>query len=104
MINAALLSAVLSAIAVGFFAALKYYSNTLGPNPESFDYNKFIPIFVLSVAVSIGMVLGTGNAITSDQVNNFLTLNFMLVLFANTGWTILVKKYPSLGQLFSPPP
>ncbi len=96
MINAALLSAVLSAILVGFFAALKYYSNTLGPTPESFDYNKFIPIFILSVAVSVGMVIGTGNAVGPDQVNDFLAMNFLLVMFANTGWTILTKKYPSI--------
>lgn len=100
---ALVLTTLLSVIVAGFFAALKYYSNTIGSNPENFDLNKLAPILIISVAVSIGMYLGAGTVIEQEALVDFITANFLLVIFANTGWTILVKKYPSLGQLFSSP-
>jgi len=83
---------IMNALVAGLFGALKYYSNTLGPNPEQFDMKKFVPIMILSVIVSAGMIVGSQD-VTADRINDFLTANFTLVVFANTVYSIVVKKY-----------
>lgn len=96
----ALIALVLSAIVVGLFAALKYYSNTVGSNPETFEMKKFLPIMTLSIVISVTLALVNGVSMTAEGIAEYMTANFTLVLFANTLWTILAKKYPSLDSIF----
>jgi hypothetical protein len=96
MIESALISVILGSITVGLFGALKFYSNTLGNNPESFDLKKFAPIMIVGISFSIIMAL-TGNVeMTAQSIGEFISANFILVIFVNTIITILLKKlYPS---------
>lgn len=87
------ISIIISAIVAGMFGALKYYSNTLGSNPESFDMRKFAPILIISVIVSFGMVVSGGDMATAEGIKNYITDNFILVIFANTALTIVEKWY-----------
>jgi len=84
---------VVSALVAGLYGAIKYYSNTLGPNAEQFDMNKFIPIVVISILISIGFAVGANQMFTADQIVEYLGANFTLVIFANTVYTIILKKF-----------
>lgn len=81
-----------SAFVAGLFGALKYYSNTIGTNPEQFSMMKFAPIVILSVIVSVGFALGANQMFTADMIVEYLTANFTLVAFANTVFSIMLKK------------
>jgi len=84
---------VINTLVVALFAALKYYSNTIGPNPEEFSLSKFAPILIISVLVGIGLSLSTGgSAMEVDQIVTFISENFMLVIFINTLYSIIMKK------------
>lgn len=103
MIYSALVSILVSAVVVGIFGALKYYSNSVDPtNPESFEIKKFAPILVISILISLGMAYYYGDITTPELLSDFLSKNFLLVMFVNTGWTILLKKFPSFGDYFLP--
>lgn len=91
----AVVSIILSATTVGLFGALKYYSNTLGNNPESFDIMKFAPIAVLGIIISIGSAIFGDLQMTQEGISQFIAANFILVVFANTAWTIIQKKFLS---------
>lgn len=93
MLTNALVSILLSAMVAGFFGALKFYSNTLGPNPETFDLSKFAPIMILSVIISVGFALYQGVVMTPEGITEFVSANFILVLFANTVYSIVLKYY-----------
>lgn len=95
----ALVPILVSAGVAGFFGALKYYSNTLGPNPEQFELKKFIPIVTISLIVSIGFAIGAGNMLNAEQIVEYLTANFTLVIFANTVYGMIIKRYPNLLSL-----
>jgi hypothetical protein len=88
-----ILPILISALVAGIFGALKYYSNTLGPNPETFDLSKFAPIMILSIIISVGFAVFNGVAMTPEGITEFVTANFVLVLFANTVWTVITKWY-----------
>jgi ethanolamine transporter EutH len=102
MVVNALIPILISALTAGLFGALKFYSNTLGSDPETFELKKFLPIVVLSVIISVGFAFGAGDMITSDQIVEYLTANFMLVIFANTVYSIVQKKYPNLLSFLTP--
>jgi hypothetical protein len=87
------ISIIISAVVAGLFGALKYYSNTLGTNPETFDMRKFIPILIISVVVSIGMVVSGGDMATAEGLRQYIEENFIVVIFANTALTIIEKWY-----------
>lgn len=100
-ISAALIPLLLSAIVAGLFGALKYYSNILGSNPETFELGKFIPILIISIILSIGFVLSGGSTGTAEEISKFISANFLLVMFANTVWTIILKKYPCIAEMLN---
>jgi hypothetical protein len=89
---------LISAFMVGLFGAMKFYSNTLGSNPESFDLRKFAPLAILGIAFSVGSALMYGAFVDAAQVAEYISVNFMWVLFINTVLTIIGKKFPSIGQ------
>ena len=86
----------------GFFGALKYYSNTIGPEPEKFEIKKFLPIITISVIVSVGFAVGAGDMLNADQVVEYLTANFTLVMFVNTIYGMILKKYPNALSFLTP--
>lgn len=100
-ISAALIPLILSALAAGFFGALKYYSNILGSEPEKFELAKFMPIVIISIIISLAFALTGGSVSTAEEISAFITGNFLLVIFVNTIWTIILKKYPGLAELLN---
>lgn len=84
---------LVSAGVAGMFGALKYYSNTIGPNPEDFSLRKFAPIMILSIIISVGFAFGANQMFTADMILEYLTANFTLVAFANTAFSIILKKF-----------
>jgi uncharacterized membrane protein YiaA len=89
---------ILSNISTGLFGAMKYYQNTLGNNPESFEIEKFAPIAILGIVISVGMLL-VGTPMDAVQIGEFIGVNFFLVVVFNTIYTILKKKYFPGGLL-----
>lgn len=102
MVVNALVPILVSAILAGFFGALKYYSNTIGPEPEKFELKKFLPIITISVLVSVGFAFGAGDMLNADQIVEYLTANFTLVMFVNTVYTMILKKYPNALDFLIP--
>lgn len=87
----AIITVIASAIMAGLFGALKYYSNTLGDNPESFDLGKFTPIAILGIGISLVMAVFASTPMTASDIATYITGNFFLVVFANTLWTAFLK-------------
>jgi len=102
MVTNALIPILVSAAMAGFFGALKYYSNTIGPEPEKFEIKKFLPIITISVIVSVGFAVGAGDMLNADQVVEYLTANFTLVMFVNTIYGMILKKYPDALSFLTP--
>lgn len=89
---------ILSNISTGLFGAMKYYQNTLGSNPENFELEKFAPIAVLGVVISLGMFMA-GAPMDAIAIGEFIGVNFFLVVVFNTLYTIAKKKWFPGGLL-----
>ena len=91
---------ILSNISTGLFGAMKYYQNTLGDNPENFELEKFAPIAILGIVISVGM-FAVGAPMDAVAIGEFIGVNFFLVVVFNTLYTIVKKKYFPAGLLAS---
>lgn len=88
-ITTAIIPVIISAIFVGFYGAIKYYSKTLGTNPEAFDINKFLPIVMVSIVMAI--IMSLSGAVTTDNMVEFLSANFTLVVFVDVFLTTYLR-------------
>jgi hypothetical protein len=86
----AALPIVFTAVMVGFYGALKYYAKSLGTNPEAFEMNKFLPIVIVSIVVSVAMSLSGAISTTADMLA-FLGENFTLVIFVDVFITTYIR-------------
>lgn len=81
---------LMSAVSAGLYGAIKYYANKI--DGETFDIEKFMPIAILSIGVSIIFALG---GVPTDPVGiaEYIGLNGFLVIMANTIYGYIRKRF-----------
>lgn len=85
---------IISAALVGLYGGVKYYSKSLGTNPEAFEMKKFIPIVILSIVVSVGYSI-SGATLSPEEIATFVAENFTLVIFIDQALTIYTRSKTS---------
>jgi len=79
------------------WAALKYYSNTIGNNPETFDMRKFLPFVILGVGISIYTALTLQDVTSSEQIIAIMGQNLGYLVTINLIIDI-IKKQPFVAR------
>ena len=74
------------------WASLKYYSNTLGSNPESFEIRRFIPFVIIGLCISLANAFTVGGAIGADEVFRLIGENLGYLVTVNVLIEIVMKS------------
>lgn len=74
------------------YGALKYYSKTIGPSPEQFNINKFVPFLVLGLLVGFFNVYTSGTALTEDQIIMYMEQSTGMLVLIETILQILARS------------
>lgn len=80
-------------VANAVWAALKYYSGTLGDKPESFSMSKFAPFVILGVGISLYTALTMNSAVTAENALAIMGQNLGYLVTINLALGI-ISKWP----------